>query len=39
MQMFDRYIMYIFIGAKFSHANLKNAGYQKSAWLGLMIWI
>ena len=37
MQMFNLYIMYLFIGAKVNHIGLKNAGQENSAWLELVI--
>ena len=32
MQMFDLYIMYIFIGAKVNHTSSKNAGQENPTW-------
>ena len=32
MQMFDLYIIYIYFGAEVSHASLKYAGQENSAW-------
>ena len=39
VQIFDLYIMYLFIGAKVNYISLKNSEQEDSAWLELMIWI